>query len=88
MRAKIEVPHAKDCAAVRHAANGSWVTAWGPLDSVRPYALRDKMLRRGNGYTSCLRFACNDPRCPARMLVAADDVCVAADDALAGKGEG
>jgi hypothetical protein len=75
MQSKVEVPHRKDCSAMRHVREGTWTNPWGVpgrfaggRDSV--FAYRDKAGgRRGSGTTVFLQVGCNDTRCPARLLL-------------------
>lgn len=73
---KLDVPHAPDC-FIEGTARAFVLCDGGEFD-------RDKLGRR-NGHTLWHRFRCNDPSCPAIMLVRWD---VLSDFIDAGSGGG
>ena len=65
----LEVPHDAGCCAVGATLTGEWPHPWGGVDS-HPWGY-SKPGRHGNWKASvpCVRFRCNDPTCPATLLV-------------------
>jgi hypothetical protein len=81
---KVETEHADDCKAVESVAAGYWPTPWsGVLDAHHDLAFLRKDAR-GSGHRLFWRIACNDPDCPARLLVRVSDVL----ELIAGQGNG
>jgi hypothetical protein len=72
---KVEVEHKDDCFSVASVERGNREIPWsGCMDKERGYAFLRRDARRGGGHTLFWRIACNDPSCPGRLLVRADDV--------------
>jgi hypothetical protein len=72
VRTKQEIPHKADCFAVKEVAEGRWTTPWCPS---HPGHDHDRQANgRRNGSHLWMAFDCNDPDCPAKLLVHAGDL--------------
>ena len=70
---KILVPHEKDCAGIRHYKEGWWTTPWAYFEPDKDR--RDSLGRKNNGRGQCWqKVVCNDPECPAVMIVSEDAI--------------
>lgn len=74
MKTRITVKHMKDCGALNMVKQGPWKTPWAGIEPVARY-LNAWGTSKGNAvHHWWLEFRCNDPECPALILVKIDDV--------------
>lgn len=70
---RIEIPHRRACFAVLEVQKGVWARPWAGVLADPPTVFADAW-GKGRGHRVWLRFACNDPQCPAVLRLRADSV--------------
>jgi len=72
MNSKILVQHRNGCVASAHVAEGFWSTPWAYLDKAE-WRTRSGAKSK-HGYHRWWRARCNDPDCPAEVLIREDAI--------------
>ena len=79
MRTKLTVKHEKNCSAVKAVERGDWDSPWFlPIGPSLRYpgrtVRRDKLFRRNGLGERWAEMICNSTTCPARLMVAVNDI--------------
>jgi len=74
---RLAIKHSKRCVALDNVKNGLWKSAWACSVGT---VFKDKAGRNERGDTAWIKISCNDPFCPAVLLLNNDDVLKAAGE--------
>jgi len=78
MRAKLFIPHRKDCAALRAVRRGDWDSPWFLDECPTTYKFviyADSLCRKNKGtWHRWIALRCNETDCPARVRIDSNEI--------------